>query len=151
MRYMDCAMGCCGLADPGVTVQRLRADCARAGMADIVVTAAYGSVVEDAEEGFLFIGFAAGEDEDEGYVLFRQPLAGGPVWFEVSDEAFGAEDAVTQVVLADTGLEITLAAGKVATYGFAGSVEVRIGAECEDADVTLEALRAMLGPLFVDA
>ena len=66
-------------------------------MADITVKAAYGSVVED--EGFLFIGFAEGEDEDEGYVLFRQPLGGGPVWFEVNDEAFGAEDAVAGVTV----------------------------------------------------
>jgi hypothetical protein len=43
--------------------------------------------------GSLFVGFAEGEDEDEGYVLFRQALGGGPVWFEVSDETFGAEDA----------------------------------------------------------
>ena len=33
-------------------------------MADIEVTAAYGSVVED--EGQLFVGFAEGEEEDEG-------------------------------------------------------------------------------------
>ena len=55
-------------------------------MADITVKAAYGSVVED--EGFLFVGFAEGEDEEEGYVLFRQPLEGGPVWFEVGDRDF---------------------------------------------------------------
>ncbi len=46
-------------------------------MADIVVKAAYGSVVEDEDEGFLFVGFAEGEDEEEGYVLFRQPIGGG--------------------------------------------------------------------------
>ena len=61
-------------------------------MAEITVKAAYGSVVED--EGSLFIGFAAGEDADEGYVLFRQDLGGGPIWFEASDETFGAEDAI---------------------------------------------------------
>lgn len=60
-------------------------------MADIVVKALYASVVEDDEEGMMFVGFAAGEAEDEDYALFRQPLGGGPVWFEVNDEAFGAE------------------------------------------------------------
>ncbi|GAB1364762.1 hypothetical protein MASR1M32_39980 [Rhodobacter sp.] len=64
-------------------------------MADITVKAAYGSVVED--EGFLFVGFAEGEGEDEPYALFRQPLAGGPVWLEVNDESFGAEDAVLRI------------------------------------------------------
>ena len=56
-------------------------------MTEITVKAAYGSVVED--EGSLFIGFAAGEDADEGYVLFRQDLGGGPVLdkFVVRDPA----------------------------------------------------------------
>ena len=44
-------------------------------MADITIRALYGSVVED--DGHLFVGFAEGEDEDEGYILFRQPLGGG--------------------------------------------------------------------------
>ena len=33
-------------------------------MADIVVKAAYASVVEDDEEGMLFVGFAEGEAEE---------------------------------------------------------------------------------------
>jgi hypothetical protein len=114
-------------------------------LADIVVKAAYGSVVEDAEEGFLFVGFAEGEDEDEGYVLFRQPLGGGPVWFEVNDETFGAEEAVQSVVRGPKGLEITLKPQKIAAFGWAGTVAVRIGPGCEDADEALEALRGMLG------
>ena len=36
-------------------------------MADITVKAAYGSVVEDDEDGLLYIGFAEGEDEDEDF------------------------------------------------------------------------------------
>ena len=113
-------------------------------MADITVKAAYGSVVED--EGFLFIGFAEGEEEDEGYVLFRQPLDGGPVWFEVNDESFGAEDAVEQVVSGPKGLEITLKPSKVAAFGWASSVAVRISAGTEDAEEALAALAQMLGP-----
>lgn len=115
-------------------------------MADIVVKAAYGSVVED--EGFLFVGFAEGEHEDEGYVLFRQPEEGGPVWFEVNDETFGAEDAVQAVVRGPKGLEITLRPEKAAAFGFARSVAVRIGPACEDAEPALAALEAMLGPVM---
>lgn len=114
-------------------------------MADIVVKAAYGSVVEDAEDGFLFVGFAEGEEEDEGYVLFRQPIGGGPVWFEVNDETFGADEAVQSVVRGPKGLEITLRPEKVAAFGWAGTVAVRIGPGCEDAEEALEALKAMLG------
>lgn len=114
-----------------------------AAMADVTVKAAYGSVVED--EGFLFVGFAEGEEEEEGYVLFRQPLAGGPVWFELNDEAFGAEDAVQSVVVGPKGLDITLNPAKAAAFGWAGSVAVKIGAGCEDAEEALAALRGMLG------
>ncbi|MES2666707.1 MAG: hypothetical protein V4712_11435 [Pseudomonadota bacterium] len=115
-------------------------------MADIVVTAAYASVVEDDEEGLLFVGFAQGEAEDEDYALFRQPLDGGPVWFEVNDEAFGAADALESVTPGPQGLEITLA--RPASYGWARSVLVQIGPECEDADEALAALAGMLGAVW---
>jgi len=115
-------------------------------MADITVKAAYGSVVED--EGFLFVGFAEGEEEDEGYVLFRQPLEGGPVWFEVNDEGFGAEDAVEKVVSGPKGLEIALKPALAAKFGWAGSVAVRITPRTEDAAEALEALAQMLGDRF---
>jgi hypothetical protein len=117
-------------------------------MADITVKAAYGSVVED--EGQLFIGFAEGEDEADGYVLFRQPLAGGPVWFEVNDESFGAEGAVDRVTASPKGLEITLRPAMAATFGWAGSVAVRVGPACEDGAPALEALRGMLGEVWRD-
>ena len=115
-------------------------------MADITVKAAYGSVVED--EGVLFIGFAEGEEEDEGYVLFRQPIGGGPIWFEVNDESFGAEDAVQAVTSGPKGIEIALKPGLAAQFGWATSVAVRIGPGTEEADEALEALAAMLGPVW---
>ncbi|OYX25054.1 MAG: hypothetical protein B7Z10_07525 [Rhodobacterales bacterium 32-66-7] len=115
-------------------------------MADITIKAAYGSVVED--EGLLFIGFAEGEDEEEGYVLFRQLVEGGPIWFEVNDETFGAEAAIALVTASPQGFEVTIAPAARHAFGFAASVAVRIGPECEDAGEALAALRAMLGPLW---
>jgi hypothetical protein len=112
-------------------------------MADIVVKAAYGSVVED--EGQLFVGFAAGEDEEEGYVLFRQAVSGGPVWFEVNDETFGAESAVDRATRTAKGLDIALRPDLAATFGWAQTVAVRIGPGCEDAEPALAALQEMLG------
>jgi hypothetical protein len=117
-------------------------------MADITIRAAYGSVVED--EGQLFIGFAEGEDEEEGYVLFRQPVTGGPVWFEVNDDGFGAEDALEAVAKGPKGIEITLKPALAAIFGWARTVAVRIGPDCEDAAPALEALRAMLGAVWRD-
>jgi hypothetical protein len=115
-------------------------------MADIIVKAAYGSVVED--EGELFIGFAEGEDEDESYVLFRQPVDGGPVWFEASDETFGAENAIESVVVGPKGFEVTIRADKRAAFGFAATVAVRVGPACEDGPEAMAALKGMLGVLW---
>jgi hypothetical protein len=115
-------------------------------MADITVKAAYGSVVED--EGTLFVGFAEGEDEDEGYVLFRQPVTGGPVWFEASDETFGAEDAIESVVAGPKGFEVTILPAKRAAYGFAAKIAVKVGPGCEDGQEAMEALQGMLGALW---
>jgi hypothetical protein len=115
-------------------------------MADVTVKAAYGSVVED--EGLLFVGFAEGEDEEEGYVLFRQPIGGGPVWFEVNDESFGAEDAVEKVAAGPKGFEVTIQPEKRAAFGFASTIAVKIGPGCEDAGLALSALRDMLGPIW---
>ena len=115
-------------------------------MADITVKAAYGSVVED--EGQLFVGFAEGEDADEGYVLFRQPIGGGPVWFEASDETFGAEDAIESVVAGPQGFEVTIRAEKRAAFGFAATVAVKVGPGCEDGPEALAALKEMLGELW---
>ncbi len=116
-------------------------------MTELAFKAAYASVVEDPEEGFLFIGFAEGESEDETYVLFRQPLTGGPVWFELGDEAFGAEDALSSVKLAGKGMQIALRAEVSAKFGFASGVTVGLGG-CEDKDEALAALAAMLGAVW---
>ena len=115
-------------------------------MADITVKAAYGSGVED--EDSLFIGFAEGEDAAEGYVLFRQALGGGPVWFEASDETFGAEDAIEAVVAGPKGFEVTIRPSRRAAFGFAVTVAVRVGPACEDGAEALAALKGMLGPLW---
>lgn len=117
-------------------------------LAEIVIRAAYASVVEDDEDGMLFIGFAEGEEEDEPYCLFRQSLAGGPVWFEVNDEGFGAEEAVEQVTLDANGLSIAIRPEMVAQIGWATHVGVRIGPECESVDDAIAALHDMLGDRF---
>lgn len=115
-------------------------------MADITVKAAYGSVVED--EGSLFVGFAEGEDDEEGYVLFRQSVGGGSVWFEASDETFGAEDAIEGIVAGPKGFEVTIRAEKRAAYGFARTIAVRVGPGCEDGAEAIAALKGMLGRLW---
>ncbi len=46
------------------------------------------------------------------------------------------------------GLEITLRPQKTLAFGWAGTVAVRIGPGCEDAEPALEALRGMLGAVM---
>lgn len=120
-------------------------------MADITIKAAYASLVEDEEEGLLFIGFAEGEAEDEPYILFRRALTGGPVWCEVNDESFGAEDGLAHVLRSAKGLEIRVRPEAAAEFGFAREIAIRIGPDCEDAAPALEALRDMLGPVWAEA
>lgn len=117
-------------------------------MADIEMTAAYASIVED--EGQLFVGFAEGEDEDEAYVLFRQAVGGGPVWFEVTDEAFGAEDAVEAVVAGPEGLIVRVRPDKAPALGWAVSVAVKIKPGADGRGEAFAALQGMLGPLWHD-
>ena len=114
--------------------------------ADLTLRAAYASVVEDEEEGLLFIGFAEGEDETEPYLLFRQALSGGPVELELGDETFTAEDAVETVAETATGLTLTLRPAARAALGWLATVEIRLGPLCEDAEPAVAALREMLGP-----
>lgn len=120
-------------------------------MADITIRAAYASVVEDDEDGVLFIGFAEGEEEDEPYCLFRQAVGGGPVWFEVNDEGFGAEDAIQSISMRETGLEISIRPAEASKFGWAERVLVRIGPHTEDSGDALAALAEMMGEAFVSA
>lgn len=109
-------------------------------MADLVVKAAYATLAED--DGFRFIGFV--DALDEAYALFRQPVAGGPVWFEVNDEDFGTEDAVAAIEVREGSLEIALKPELAGDFGYATSVAVRLK-NCEGAEAALAALSDMLG------
>jgi hypothetical protein len=117
-------------------------------LADVVVKAAYGSVVED--DGFIFVGFAEGEDAEEAYVLFRQALDGGPIWFEVNDETFGAEDAIQRVTSGPKGFDIMIRDTELSAFGYAATVSVQIGPDCEDGPDAVTALKQLLGSLWVD-
>ncbi len=115
-------------------------------MSDITVKALYTSVVED--EGQLFIGFVEGEDEDEPYVMFRRDAGGGPVWFEVSDETLGADDAVESVTRTERGLSILIDPLKASRFGMAREIVVKITGATENGEEAVEALRDLMGERF---
>lgn len=110
-------------------------------MADIEMTAAYASIVED--EGQLFVGFAEGEDEDEGYALFRQSVTGGPVWFEVTDEVFGGFDAVERADVVEGRLTIVIRPEMQTRFGGVARVLIHLG-EAEGAAEAVAAVHGML-------
>ena len=107
-------------------------------MTDLVVKAAYATVAT--EDGQVFVGFV--DARDENYALFRQPVGGGPIWFEVNDEDFGATDAIAGAEVGPDGLVITLAPAKMGRFGYASRVAVRLKA-CEGADDAVQALQKM--------
>lgn len=107
-------------------------------MADIVVKAGYATVT--VEDGLRFVGFV--DPKREEYALFRQPIGGGPVWFEVNDGDFGAEDALNALTLGPLGLEAVIRPALMGRFGYAGSVAVRLKT-CEGAEAALVALREM--------
>lgn len=107
-------------------------------MTDLVVKAAYATVAT--EDGQVFVGFV--DARDEAYALFRQPVGGGPIWFEVNDEDFGATDAIAGAEIGSEGLVITLAPAKMGRFGYASRVAVRLKA-CEGVDDAVQALQKM--------
>ena len=115
-------------------------------MSDITVNALYASVVE--EEGQLFIGFVEGEDDDEPYVMFRRASGGGPVWFEVSDESLGADDAVESVTRTERGLSILIDPEKASRLASAREIVVKITPATENGEEAIEALRDLMGARF---
>lgn len=115
-------------------------------MSDIVVKALYASIVEDEDQ--LFIGFVEGEDEGEPYVMFRRAVSGGPVWFEVSDESLGAEDAVESVTQTERGLSILIDRAMASKFAMAREIVVKITAATENGEAAIEALRDLMGARF---
>lgn len=113
-------------------------------MADVTIKAAYATLAED--DGFRFVGFV--EEDDEGYALFRQPVDGGPVWFELNDEEFGDEDALLSVTATAKGLQVLLTPGAAPRFGWASSVSVKVSAKCDGRDQAFTALKTMLGDLW---
>lgn len=113
---------------------------------DVEITAAYASVVED--EGTLFVGFPEGEDETDPYALFRQDVAGGPVWFEMDDELFGADDAVERLVWTAKGLTIHLAVQARPRFAHVATIAITLPKDCEERSEAEAALAQMLGQRF---
>ncbi|MEI4486148.1 hypothetical protein V8J36_08085 [Frigidibacter sp. MR17.14] len=116
-------------------------------MADIEIRAEICTA--ETEAGHCLVGFAVSEDEEDGYILFQQdgPPGTEPTWLEVSDEIFGAPDAVEVLEIGETLIRVSIRPKLVAKFGMVRDVEVR---PAKTAEGWAEA-KALLRRMFPDA
>lgn len=100
-------------------------------MADIEIRADNCLAETSAED--TLVAFAVSEDEEDGYVLFQIDGApgSGPVWLEVSDDIFGAHDAIEKLDIADDHVVVTVKPACVARMGMIRAVDIRPGRRAE--------------------
>ncbi len=108
--------------------------------ADIEIIAAYCEALD--EDGEVLAAFAASDDPDDGYALFR--LDGARLWLEVSDEIFGAHDALEAITVEDARIALVIRPAQVARLGMIRSVEIRPAPGAEDWAEAVALLRRMI-------
>jgi hypothetical protein len=114
-------------------------------MADIKIKAR--AFWTDIENGTTAVGFAASENPDDGYVLF-EGIPGATIktiYVEISDEIFGADNAIETVVFSDAGFTLTLTPRAARRFGMVREVEVHVAANDTDGQSTIAALKILLG------
>lgn len=117
-------------------------------MADIEIRAqAFWADTEGTETA---VGFAESEDTDDGYVLFEGvPGDAAGLYVEISDEIFGAKDALERVVFSDAGFLLTVKADMMAKLGMVRDVQVFIDAGDADGQAALAALKGLLAAALI--
>lgn len=108
--------------------------------ADIEIRAAYCEALD--EEGEVLAAFATSDDPDDGYALFRQE--GARLWVEVSDEIFGAHDALETITIEDARIALVIRPALVARLGMIRSVEITPTEGAEDWAEAVALLRRMI-------
>lgn len=108
--------------------------------ADIEIRAAYCEALD--EDGEVLAAFATSDDPDDGYALFRQD--GPKLWLEVSDEIFGAHDALETISIEDARIAFVIRPAQVARLGMIRSVEITPAAEAEGWAEAVALLRRMI-------
>lgn len=111
--------------------------------ADIELTAR--QVQRIADDGLLTLVFSASDDPEDGYVLIQWEPARPEVapWVEVSDEIFGAQDAIESLRLGPAGFVLAIRPALVSRFGMVGTVEVRLPAATPGAAEALAALATL--------
>lgn len=114
-------------------------------MADIEIRAlAFWTHAEGRERA---AGFATSEDPEDGYVLFEGEV-GQPrdaIYVEVSDEIFGAEDAIESVTFAADGFTLVLKESIAPKFGMVREVHVLVEPLDTDGQHAIKVLKELLG------
>ena len=113
-------------------------------MADIEIKAR--AFWTDSEGDSIAVGFAATEDPEDGYVLFegKKGAAKKAVYVEVSDDIFGADDAIETVAYTDAGFTLTLTAKAAPKFGMVREVVVAIDPADADGMAALAVLKTLV-------
>ncbi|MBD3765399.1 MAG: hypothetical protein IE927_11925 [Rhodobacterales bacterium] len=111
--------------------------------ADIELTARQVQRID--EDGLLTLVFAASDDPEDGYVLIQWEPARPEVapWVEVSDEIFGAQDAIEALQVGPASFALTIRPALVSRFGMVGTVEVRVPAATPGGAEALTALATL--------
>ena len=113
-------------------------------MADIEIKAR--AFWTDTSGDSIAVGFAATEDPEDGYVLFEgeKGAALKAIYVEVSDDIFGADDAIESVAYAEAGFTLTLTAKAAPKFGMVREVAVTIDAADAEGMAALTLLKTLI-------
>ncbi len=109
-------------------------------MTDAIEIIARDCPFETGEDNF--VAFAASDDPEDGYILFRRDAA--RIWLEVSDEIFGAYDAIEAFEITPARIVVTIRTTMAMRFGMIRSVTIRPAKDAEGWDEASAALKALL-------
>jgi hypothetical protein len=113
-------------------------------VSDLELRALFCTVNDD--DGARVVAFAASDDPEDGYVFLQQDISDPavPLYLEVSDEIFGAHDAVQAVRFTDNLITLVLKPEMVMRFGAVAQVQIHKGPDTQGWDEAATALRAMV-------
>lgn len=113
-------------------------------MSDLELRPVFCTVTDD--DGARVVAFAASDDPEDGYVFVQQDISDPavPLYLEVSDEIFGAHDAVQAVTFTDDLITLVLKPEMVMRFGAVAQIQIHKGPEAVGWDEAATALRAMV-------
>ncbi|MES2144730.1 MAG: hypothetical protein V4516_10325 [Pseudomonadota bacterium] len=113
-------------------------------MSELELHAAFGSVHDD--DGARVVAFAASDDPEDGYVFVQADITSpaAPLYLEVSDEIFGAFDALEAVHFGDGLIALTIRPAMAMRFGAVSRVLVHWDDATDGGAEAAAALQAMM-------